>query len=338
MAPKTSLKDKEKFAERCRAEGVRTLPVFAVARAGTLRFEIGSALPDVDLFVKPTSGRGGTGADWWRYAGDGVFVSSGGKSLTRAELAAHLESISVERPYLVSPRVSNHPALADLSNGALSTVRVVTIRDERGGYEATDAVFRMAVGGNTVIDNFHAGGLAASVELSSGELGSATDLGLRPDWGWRESNPSGGMIAGRKLPYWSETLDLARRAHAAYPDRVIIGWDVAVLADGPCMIEGNGSPDLDIHQRCSRTPVGRTRLGELLAFHTRRALAVRDALAPASAYTTRERIDPLEAKHLGELAAPAVLARAREMLEGGGSLGQRADRGYTDRGTGTAPR
>ena len=58
---------------------------------------------------------------------------------------------------------------------------------------------------------------------------------------------SGGTIAGRKLLYWSETIDLVQRAHAAFPDRVIIGWDVAILADGPCLVEGNGGPDLDIH-------------------------------------------------------------------------------------------
>ncbi len=280
---KNTLNNKEKFAEYCRAHGVRTVPVLAIAKAGRLSFDTGSQLPDTDLFVKPITGNGGTGADWWHYAGNDSFVSSGGQSLPRAELQAYIESISVEQPYLVSPRLSNHPALTDLSNGALGTVRVVSIQDEHGGYEVTDAVFRMAVGSNTVIDNFHAGGLAANVARSNAELGLATDLGLRPDWGWRESHPSGAIIAGRKLPCWSETIQLVQRAHAAFPDRIIIGWDVAILADGPCLIEGNGAPDLDIHQRCSRTPVGRTRLGELLAFHTRRALAARDAAAPATA-------------------------------------------------------
>lgn len=280
---KSPLNNKEKFVEHCHAHGVRTVPVLAIAKTGVIHFSTGHELPNVDLFVKPSVGRGGAGADWWRYAGTDSFVSSGGKSLTRSELRTHIERLSVEQPYLVSPRVSNHPALSDLSNGALSTVRVVTIQDEHGGYEATDAVFRMAVGPNTVIDNFHAGGLAANVERASAELGPATDLGLRPDWGWRKQHPSGATIAGRQLPYWRETIELVQRAHAAFSDRIIIGWDVAVLEDGPCLVEGNGSPDLDIHQRCSRTPVGRTRLGELLAFHTRRALAARDAVADKSA-------------------------------------------------------
>lgn len=279
---KRLLSNKEEFAEHCREHGIRTVPVVATAKAGMIHFAMGRELPDTDLFVKPIVGRGGGGADWWRYAANGAFVSSRGQSLTRAELQAHLERLSVEQPYLVSPRVSNHPALADLNNGALSTVRVMTIQDEHGGYEVTDAVLRMAVGLNTVVDNFHAGGLAANVELSSAELGPATDLGRRPEWGWRERHPLGGPIAGRKLPCWSETIDLVRRAHATFPDRVIIGWDVAILADGPCLVEGNGGPDLDIHQRCSRIPVGQTRLGELLAFHIRRALAARDASAGES--------------------------------------------------------
>jgi hypothetical protein len=280
---KNLLRNKEEFAEHCCAQGIRTVPVLATAKAGMIRFAMGHELPDTDLFVKPIIGRGGTGADWWAYAGNGSFVSSGGQSLTRAGLQAHLERLSIKQSYLVSPRVSNHPALADLNNGALSTVRIVTILDEHGGYEVTDAVFRMAVGLNTVVDNFHAGGLAANVELASAELGPATDLGRRPDWGWRECHPSGGTIAGRKLPCWNETIDLVQRAHATFPDRVIIGWDVAILADGPCLVEGNGGPDLDIHQRCSRTPIGQTRLGELLAFHTRRALAVRDVSVAKSA-------------------------------------------------------
>ena len=34
-------------------------------------------------------------------------------------------------------------------------------------FEATDAAFRMAIGRNTVVDNFHAGGIAAAVEIAA---------------------------------------------------------------------------------------------------------------------------------------------------------------------------
>jgi hypothetical protein len=49
--------------------------------------------------------------------------------------------------------------------------------------------------------------------------------------------------------------------------------NVAMLQDGPCVIEGNGKPDLDIHQRVERRPLGDQRIAELLAFNLRRSLA-----------------------------------------------------------------
>ena len=36
---------------------------------------------------------------------------------------------------------------------------------------------RMAIDGNHVVDNLHAGGIAAAVDLDAGTLGPASDLG-----------------------------------------------------------------------------------------------------------------------------------------------------------------
>jgi hypothetical protein len=62
---------------------------------------------------------------------------------------------------------------------------------------------------------------------------------------------------------------LVQHAHRVFSDRIFVGWDVALLADGPQLIEGNGGPDLDIIQRTHEEPVGNARLGQLLAFHLR---------------------------------------------------------------------
>ncbi len=272
-ARRSPTRNKTAFMRCCMEAGIPTIGTLALFAAGRLKG--GRArlhgLPQRDLFVKPAHGRGGEGAGLWRWTGAGYQLHDGAV-LPAEALTAQLAEWSLVRPLLVQPHARNHPALADLSNGALCTARIVTLRNETGGFEAVCALFRMAVGGNRLVDNFHAGGIAAPVDVASGRLGAATDWGLRPRYGWQSRHPdTGGQIEGRILPLWADTRALAEQAHAAFGDRHIIGWDMAILEDGPHIVEANGGPDTDMHQRVSREPLGNQRFGELLAFHLRKA-------------------------------------------------------------------
>lgn len=279
-APLSPLTDKVAFAARCHERRLRAVPVIlALAPDGsTGGDERAVTLPKVDLFVKPNRGKGGRGAERWDYRPDDTYESARGLKLSATELIEHLRRLPFAEGIVVQPRRINHSDMAAVSNGALATVRIVTCRNEHGGFEVTNAVLRMAQGRNHVVDNFHAGGLAAPIDLATGTLGLASDLGLSPGAGWRDAHPdSGAPIAGRRLPFWPETLALAVRAHAEFADRILIGWDVGITEDGPELVEGNGAPDLDIIQRTHRAPIGNARLGELLAFHLRERPAATNA-------------------------------------------------------------
>ena len=113
----------------------------------------------------------------------------------------------------------------------------MSCRNEQGDFEITNAVFRMARSSTVVVDNYHAGGIAANVDIHTAELGR----GSRGAWGstvdgWYERHPETGVqILHRKLPCWAEVLELVRYAHAsAFSDQVVIGWDVVFLDTGPC--------------------------------------------------------------------------------------------------------
>ena len=270
------MQDKARFWRHCQEAGVKAVPVLFELRGGAVVVSPGGTPPDMlreDLFVKPRIGRGGRNAERWDYDGHGAWQSSAGGTLGMNELLRHLASLSIKGDYIVQPRVSNHPDLTDVNNGALATVRIVTCRNEAGGIEATDAAFRMAIGKNDTVDNFHAGGIAAAIDMKTGRLGPASNMGLKPGVGWRTHHPnSGAAIEGRTLPLWPKVIDLALRAHAAFPERVVVGWDIGILADGPAVVEGNIKPDLDIHQRVARAPLGNERLARLLAFNVARLL------------------------------------------------------------------
>jgi hypothetical protein len=263
---KRPFRNKASFAAECAAVGLRAAPVLACFAKGKVKARAPETLPPSDLFVKPAEGKGGRGAQRWCH--ENVRWRYGGATFDEAGLFAHLAERSRGRALLLQPRLINHPDFADINLGTLSTLRVVTALDEQEKPELVGAVLRMPSRADSPVDNFHAGGIAAPVDPATGRLGAASDMGLKPTTRWHDVHPvTGGRIAGRIVPYWPEVMALVTQAHAKLGERVVIGWDVAVLEDGPAIVEANGLPDQDILQRIHKAPLGAARLGQLLAHH-----------------------------------------------------------------------
>lgn len=283
------LSNKALFAERCEAHKLPVIPVLLVAAENRLSQSFGgegtTTLPPRDLFFKPLTGAGGKGAERWDYKDPGHYRNNHGIRRSKVELLNHLRVLSERKCYIVRPRCVNRDEVSDLSNGALSTVRVMTCRNECDECEVTTAVFRMAQGKTAIVDNFHTGGIVAPVDIHTGVLGYGIDGGKLGGGAHRfTSHPdTGGRIVGRKLPCWQEVLDLARSAHAkAFADQIAIGWDIALTNEGPRLVEGNKGPCVDLLQRPHGEPLGASRLGELLAFNLKRAMALKYAGDEAS--------------------------------------------------------
>ena len=277
-----TLGNKALYASVCARNGVATPPLVAIARDGRLdppEDWNGTApptdepeLPDCDLFVKPLRGKGGRNTLRASFLGNGRFETSDGLALNRGELAAHLKQLSARQPVIIQKRLTNHRDILDLCANALCCVRTVTCKNGSGGFEVTNAAFRMALRDDTTVDGLHRGGLVSRVDPDTGELGPATDLGFKPDIGWRGINPrTGARIEGRILPFWEESKAIALDAHAAFPYKVAVGWDIAITDAGPVVVEGNGAPCVDIIQRVGG-PLGTERFAELLAYHVECAL------------------------------------------------------------------
>src|SRR5690606_13381552 len=99
------------------------------------------------------------------------------------------------------------------------------------------AAFRMPTG-DGMVDNFNAGGIAAPVDLATGEMGRAVARHLTG--GAFDVHPtSGAPITGVRLPKWSDALALGLRAHDAFPRMPFVGWDVVITAGKPLLLEAN---------------------------------------------------------------------------------------------------
>jgi hypothetical protein len=249
-----ALADKERFAERCVAAALPHPETLAVVSRRAI--DILAEPAGRRLVAKPTHGEGGDGLTMF-----GPFADIGEMRVALSRL-----STASGRVWIVQPRIDSHPGIADLALNALPTVRIVTMLDEEGRPEVVSATFRCASNPSADVDNMKAGGLIAPVALDAGTLGMAcqgyggVDHVVHP--------VTGGIIDGRLLPDWKPATDLVIHAHGtAFADYVLIGWDVALTATGPFLIEGNGKPGVLMPQRAARRGLGEGRYGQLLAHH-----------------------------------------------------------------------
>ena len=273
------LNDKARFAEHCTKRGVRCVETLMHLNG----VDPGKPLPDHDLFVKPCTGRGGRGAERWDRVAPRIFAN-GGQQLQGCDLLARLVTRSRDEPLIVQPRMRAHRNLLTLTAGALPTVRILTCLNAAREPEAMAAMLRTSFGKNVTVDNLHAGGIGALVDLDSGALSRSSNIGSDARLGWFSSHPdTGAPIEGRAVPLWEQAKALAIAAHREFNDRVVIGWDVAILDDGPILIEGNGNPDLDILQRFMHVGLRKHRFAKLLAYHLREQLSA----APGELATLR---------------------------------------------------
>ena len=269
-------RDKVIFAEECARAGIRHAPILARFKDGAVAFLAPGGLPRQNLFAKLFNGKGGKGAERWDWNGT-QYVAQDGRSFSEEALLAHYSARSAagKGDMILQPHLVNHPAYEGLANGVLSTVRVMTCLDENMKGEVITSAMRLAVVPGKVVDNFHAGGIGANVDLATGALGPASNMWLKGDSIWHHQHPvTGAQISGWRVPHWEEVKAMAREAHEKIGDRIVIGWDIAVLPDGPCLIEGNGRTSVDLVQRARRAPLGETRLPALMAFHLKRMYPV----------------------------------------------------------------
>ena len=166
--------------------------------------------------------------------------------------AADVVPMMVREGYdLVEEGLVQHPDLMRLSPAGVNTVRIFTALDEKNQCHILGCRLRISV--NSEVDNLAAGNLAAPVDDATGEVtgpGVYSDITRQPE----AVHPvTGRPIEGFRIPFWPETLALARAASVLHPQNRSIGWDIVITPDGPGLIEGN-------HDWCKlvwQLPVGR---------------------------------------------------------------------------------
>ena len=130
---------------------------------------------------------------------------------------------------------------------SLQTARINTLLHEDGSVDVLFAMIKV-LASESLTDNFSmgtSGNLIAFGNAETGVLNGA--IGVHPSGCGMvrvERHPGTGIpFEGFVLPHWHEALELVRHAQRCFPQLPSLGWDVALTADGPRLIEANARWD-----------------------------------------------------------------------------------------------
>ena len=135
---------------------------------------------------------------------------------------------------------------------SLNTIRVVTISNGNKS-EVFGAFIRMGRKGS-VIDNAHAGGIFAQINVDSGRIESP---GINTNGERFDYHPdSNKQIIDFQIPKWDLIKTTCVEASLLYKDLIFAGWDIVVLPNYDVeIIECNHAPDFDVMQSPLKTGV-----------------------------------------------------------------------------------
>ena len=147
---------------------------------------------------------------------------------------------------VVEEFVKQHPVMNELTPASVNTIRIVTMSSKEKAVTAdgrhTDiayAALRIG-GGNSIVDNFHSGGMAVAVDLETGKI--CTDAADMEGNVFNAHPVTGTVFRGFQIPYFRESVEMVEDIIREKEVEGYMGWDIAISEKGPVLIEVNTHP------------------------------------------------------------------------------------------------
>ncbi len=220
----------------------RTADGKSLKNAGEFREFIGRL--ETDRFVlKPIASGKGVGITVIVGREPSAFLSATGERLSPEQLFEKClegwKATYARTSYglLIQEYIEQHETLHRIQPHSLNTIRVVTFINDHDETEILATMVRFALGVGTV-DNFSAGGCAARVD----EEGIIQKVILEDAGSFEKTSThptTNQQVEGVRVPYFRETVALAKLAQSHIPQLRTLGWDIAITPTGPIIIETN---------------------------------------------------------------------------------------------------
>jgi Sugar-transfer associated ATP-grasp len=232
---------KREFANFVRRNGGRSPKIVASVVDGRVLLPPGHDVEPLGAFLcklaagryfcKPNIGHTGTGA----FRLD--IPTAGTMARDNEQYFAEIEKLLCTQDYLIQESLVpfQHPEIARFNGDVINTLRLITFDLEEGPVPVA-AALRIAID-HRAVDNWSMGGVMVPIDLDSGVTDDAGTV--RHDLSLIYAHPQSRVhFRDQPIPYLPEAVDLACRLHQKLALKSV-GWDIALLQDGPCMLEAN---------------------------------------------------------------------------------------------------
>ena len=147
--------------------------------------------------------------------------------------------------FILEEPICNSDQIKHIAPGSLNTLRIVTVIDRQNQLHIVACLLRMG-NGIAITDNYHDGGMACPIELSTYKMkGKAYAMGCKE---YTEHPYSHIVFDGYVVDGVKECINLVKEVAFVEPKARYVGWDFAITPKGIEILEGNIPPGEDITQ------------------------------------------------------------------------------------------
>ncbi len=191
-------------------------------------------------FIKPLSANRSQGCYTLSYAGGYYMlhgIGSKDKFSTSSKIINEIEKINKKYSLIVQPVLKNTPLWKNLSTSSeLITLRIISEIWNKN-CQLLSAVLEIPIeDGGKFYD-------LIPVDPESGSIHNQK-FGSRITTNNERQEQLLASVASTKIPHWNQIIKILTKAHNMVPSVRIVGWDVALIEEGPVVIEGNFGGDM----------------------------------------------------------------------------------------------
>lgn len=154
-----------------------------------------------------------------------------------SELRSLLQTrFSPPTDYVYEEHIVQHPELARLNPESVNCVRAYTFVESN--LEVSIWAMYLRIGNGTKMDSVSQGGMALALDEKGRTFGPI--MSKNPFTAMPPIHPfSKQALVGFQVPHFEAIKKVVCQSALATPKVRMIGWDVAITPEGPCLIEGN---------------------------------------------------------------------------------------------------